>query len=116
APPKEVAAAKSPRRSAPSAVAMSRPGPSLRRERPMSETASMDGIFVEFHEFAEGRRNAGFRRSAERINAELVFEPGDKDREAEGVKAGFEQGQIIGERREGFSLLARDSLNLRDNC
>jgi hypothetical protein len=74
-----------------------------------------DGILIKYYEFAESRWEAGLRRSAERIDAKLVFEPRGEDRETQGIKPGFEQGQIVAEWRDSSFLLARNSFNLGAN-
>ena len=86
--------------------------PSLRR-RPGAAVASVSArsdrllaccMLVQADEVAERHRDRDVA-GAERVEAELVLELGHEHGDAEGVEAGFEQRQLVGEGCEALALL-----------
>src|SRR5436190_16162050 len=73
------------------------------------------GLLIEPDEVTQRhgiRRFAGF---GERIEAQLLFEPGDQDCDGERVETGIEQHQIVGQWRERLAVFAGNLLDLRNN-
>jgi hypothetical protein len=67
----------------------------------------MRAIFVNFHKFAERRRNEGLYWARERIEAKLVFQASDENSKTEGVEAAFGKLQIIFQWRQYLAMLSR---------
>jgi hypothetical protein len=70
-----------------------------RRGCSCSEEISGGDILVGFDEFANRRRKRGIVRQRERIDAKIVLQPRDQDRERERVESGVLQRQLIVKRR-----------------
>src|SRR5258708_9605855 len=68
-----------------------------------SDRTSPCGIFVGLHEVAERDRKGDIVGCGERVHAQLIFQPGDENREAERIETGVQQIQVI---RQGSKLHA----------
>src|SRR3989454_3245490 len=75
-----------------------------------SEPPSACGIFIEPDEVAQGHGELGILAGAELIDAQRVLETSDDDGQAERVETRVQEHEIIGQRRQGLSLLSGDLL------
>ena len=71
-------------------------------------------MLVGFHEITERYRKDPFLRGRERIDAQPVFQTRDQNGEAERVETAICKHEILFERRENFSVLARNLFHLFD--
>src|SRR6202041_1975106 len=65
---------------------------------------------IEPDEVAERDRKIDILGLGEGVVAEFVLQRGDDDGEAERVEAGFEQHELLGQRRQHLALRGRDTL------
>src|SRR5664280_486621 len=66
------------------------------------------GVFIEFHELAQGDGEVNILRGREWIHPQRVFQPRHHTREAEGIQPRFQKHQILAQGRQLLLLLARD--------
>ena len=69
-------------------------------------------MFVERNELSKGGRKIDFLGCGEGIGPKLVLEPGDEDREAQGIETGIGQNEIVPQRGDLFLLFRGDVLDL----
>src|ERR1700674_4082110 len=94
--PKLEPCARSPSATRPLAPNRKRPESLTGLSSSRSEQGSVGGMFVDPNEIAEGHGKIDVVGGRERIAAERVLEPRDKDRKAERVETGIQQDQLIG--------------------
>jgi hypothetical protein len=71
-------------------------------------------MLVDFHEIAERYRKDTFLRGRKGIDAQPVFQTRDQNGKAERVETAIRKHEILLERRENLSVLARYLFHLFD--